>query len=357
MDPTVLQRIITGFQQALEPGLATIRAFLLMWIGVFIFLEALRVWGALLEDGRRWQHTVGFLVRTLFFATVYWGWPSIMSTLVEDFVQAGLRFAGSQMTVQQFLDPGLLLSVGLQTAAPLKNILWANLGLTTPVQAIAFLIAWMLYIVAYAIMSCNVFLLQVELAIVLPVSLLALGFVFWAPTRNMAGGVLSYAVNVSFRVFAQAILASIIFRLAPLLFPPLPTTTAFALAIEQAAIMVIAAFVLAYLFWKIQAVVGHHLSGYPTLHAGSFLQTVAGMVGMATGAGNLMWPRGGGWSMRRPQPVALPQGTHARRLAAPQPRRISPPSVPVSQALNATLRSGAQFLGSSQGSAGVHISP
>jgi type IV secretion system protein TrbL len=357
MDPTVLQRIITGFQQALEPGLATIRAFLLMWTGAFILLEALRVWGALLEDGHRWQHAVGFVVRTLVFASMYWGWPSIMTTLVEDFAHAGLRFAGSQMTVQQFLDPGLLLSVGLQTAVPLKDILWANLGLTTPVQAAAFLVAWMLYIVAYAIMSCNVFLLQVELTIVLPISLLALGFVFWAPVRNMAGGVLSYAVNVSLRVFAQAILASIIFRLAPLLFPPLPRTTAFALAIEQAAIMVIAAFVLAYLFWKIAAVIAQHLSGTPTLSAGSFLQTVAGMVGMATGATMLLRAGVAGAALRRPRAVPMPEGVHARRLqAAPQASRVRPPPMPATQALNATLRSGAQFLGHDHSAGGPHVS-
>lgn len=351
MDPTILQRIITGFQQALDPGLGTMRPFLLMWISVFILLEAVRVWGAILEDGHRWQHGAGFVVKTLLFAAVYWGWPAIMTTLVQDFVHAGLRFAGSRMTVQQFLDPGSLLAVGIQTAGVLKDITLANAGILGAVYFLPFLACWMLYLVAYAIMSCNVFLLQVELAIVLPVSLIALGFIFWGPTRSMAGGVLSYALNVCFRFFVQAILASIIFVLAPLLAPPLTSSTAFALAIEQAVIMVIAAMVLAYLFWKIPAVVSQHLAGTPTLSAGGFLQTTAGLVGMATGGAMLLRSGGPAWRIRQP---STPPSPPPPRL--PAPPRVGPPPMPAAQALNTTLRAGAHFLGHDQGGSGPHVS-
>jgi type IV secretion system protein TrbL len=358
MDPTVLQRIITGFSQALDPGLATIRPFLLVWISVFILLEGLRTWGALLEDGRRWHHAVGFVLKTLGFAVAYWGWPTIMTTLIEDFVHAGLRFAGSRMTVQQFLDPGTLLAVGIQTAGVLKDITLANAGLFGAVYFLPFLVCWLLYIVAYAIMSCNVFLLQVEVTVILPVTLLALGFIFWGPTRNMAGGVLSYGLNVCFRFFLQAILASIIFRLAPILVPPLPSSTAFALAIEQAVIMVIAALVLAYLFWKLPAVVSQHLAGAPTLSAGGLLQTTAGLVGMATGIAQGAWPRGGAWAVRQPRPPQSPQlemfPTPRPRL--PAPPRVGPPPMPAAQALNSTLRAGAQFLGHDQSGSGPHVS-
>jgi type IV secretory pathway TrbL component len=213
--------------------------------------------------------------------------------------------------------------------------------------------------VAYAFMAANIFFAQVELKVVLPVSLLALGFVFWGPTRQMAGGVFSYALNVCFRFFIQAILASLIVRLAPILTPAIPPGSVFALAIEQAVIMVIAAFVLAYLFWKIPSVVSQHLAGTPTLSAGGALQTAAGLVGMATGTGLLL--RAGGRAV---------QGLAARATAAggggtagggprpqlPAPSRPGPPRVPATQALQATLRAGAQFLGHDHGAGGPHVS-
>ena len=168
MDPTVLQRIITGIQQALAPGLGVLRPFLLFWITALIFLEALRVCGTILQDGRRWEHGVAFLLRTLVFVAVYWGWPGIMQTLIADFVAAGLRFGGNQLQVQQFLDPGLLLARGLSTAAVLKDITLANAGILGAVYFLPFLLCWLLYLVAYAVMACNVFLVQVEVSILMP---------------------------------------------------------------------------------------------------------------------------------------------------------------------------------------------
>jgi P-type conjugative transfer protein TrbL len=351
MDPTVLQRIITGFSQALEPGLATMRPFLLGWISTLIFLEAVRVWGALVQDGHRWQHGVSFLLRTLVFVAAYWGWPSIMTTLIEDFVGAGLRFGGNRLTVQQFLDPGLLLDVGLRTAGPLKDILLANVGLTTPVQALTFLGCWLLYLVAYAIMACNVFLLQIEVRVMLPVALVALGFVFWGPTRSMAGGVLAYGLNAGLVFFIQAILASIIFTLAPILFPPLPRSTAFALAIEQAFIMVVAAGLLAYLFWKIPSTVGRYLTGVPSLTAGGFAQTVAGLAGLAVGGVGLVRSGGAALAGR----VAGSQPAAAPRALPPAQTRTGPPPQPLAPQVLSVLRTGAQFLAHDQSHSGPQV--
>ena len=99
MDPTVLQRLINGIEQALAPGLTSMWPFLLMWISALVLMEGVRVYGALMQDGRHAQHVVWFPVRTLILLQVFWNWPSIMNTLIEDFVHAGLRFGGNQMTV------------------------------------------------------------------------------------------------------------------------------------------------------------------------------------------------------------------------------------------------------------------
>jgi type IV secretory pathway TrbL component len=175
--------------------------------------------------------------------------------------------------------------------------------------------------------------------------------VFWAPTRSMAGGVFSYALNVCFRFFIQAILASLIVRLAPILVAPITRATVFDIAIEQALIMVITAFVLTYLFWKIPAVIAQYLGGAPTLSAGGFMQTVAGLAGMATGATMLLRSGGPAWAIRRAP--ALPPGP---RPMLPAPRPVGPPPMPAAQALTTTLRAGAQFLGRDHGGSGAHVS-
>lgn len=358
MDPTVLQRLITGIEQALAPGMAALRPFLLLWVSALVLLEAVRVYGAVLEDGRRWQHGVGFLVRTLMFASVYWGWPSIMSTLVEDFVHAGLRFGGDYMTVQQFLDPGTLLLQGIKTAKPLAAIVMANAGITGAVYFIPFCVVWLLYLLAYAVMSCAVFLAQVEFRVVMPVTLLALGFVFWAPTRQMASGVLSYGLNVCFRFFSQAILASLVFRLAPILTPAIAASNAFDVSMLQAFGMVVAAGLLTYLFVKIPLVISHHLAGTPTLSAPGFMQSIGGIAALATAGVGLLRAPNPTWNLRQPRAPRSPQlemfPKPRPQLAAPP--RVGPPPMPAAHALNATLRAGAQFLGHDQSGSGPHVS-
>jgi hypothetical protein len=357
VDPTTLQRLITGIEDALRPGLAEMRPFLAMWMAALIFLEGLRVYGAILEDGHRWQHGVGFLIRTLMFASVVLGWPTIMPTLIEDFVHAGLRFGGNQLSVREFLDPGTLLVQGVKTGKPLAQLVMANAGLTGAVYFFPFLGAWLLFLAAYAIMSCAVFLTQVEFRVVMPVSMLALCFVFWGPTRSMASGVLSYGLNVAFRFFMQAILASLVFRLAPILVPPISAANAFDVSMLQAFGIIVAAALMTYLFLKIPFVIANHLAGMSALSPAGALQTAAGLAGMAVGAGALLRPRGGGWALRQPRPAPMPEGTHARRLlTAPQASRVGPPPVPVAHALHATLRSGAQWLGHDHSDGGAHVS-
>jgi type IV secretion system protein TrbL len=352
MDPTVLQRLITGIEAALAPGLAALRPFLVFWVTTLVFLEGVRVYGAILEDGRRWQHVGSFVVRTLVFTAVLWGWPAIMSTLVDDFVHAGLRFGGNQMTVQEFLDPGRLLVQGIKTAKPLADLVKANAGITGAVYFFPFLGAWLLFLLSYAIMSCAVFLAQVEFRIVMPVSLLALGFVFWAPTRSLASGVISYALNVSLRFFMQAILASLIFRLAPIMTPTITASNAFDVSMLQAFGMIVTAGLMVYLFLKIPFVIANHLAGTPSLSTGGLLQTIAGLTGVATGATMLLRSHGPAWNIRQPRAPQRP--SPGLPTSAP---RSGPPPMPAAQALNATLRAGAHFLSHNQSGGGLHLSP
>ena len=364
MDPSVLQKIINAVEQAMQPGMAGLRGFLIGFTSLLVFLEALRVYGAVLDDGLKYKHVVGFLMRTFILLAVYWNWPAMFNALIEDFVGAGLRFGGNHLTVQQFMDPGLLMRRGLQTGLVLKDVANANAGLlgaaVNAAYFLPFLVCWVLYLGAYAWMACGVFLTQVELYIILPVSLFVLAFAFWRPTANMATGVLSYMLNVCLIFFLKAIMASLIFLVAPLLAPAITTKTAFDVAIEQAFMMVVFAIVLAVLFTKVTTIVSRHLSGMPSLTAGGFVQTVAGLVGMVAGGAGLLAPRGGAWTFPRPAPkppqLSFPWGGSGGSVpAARVPSR--PPPMPAGQAVQQMLRSGAQYLGhdNSQGGLNVHL--
>jgi hypothetical protein len=122
MDPSLLQKLINGFDAVLAPGLAALRPVLLFWLGALVFLELLRACQAVLLDGHLANHLGKFLLRTLIFGYAYVGFPSIVSALYQGFVHLGLLVGGNTLAVQQFLDPGTLLAVGVQTGKPASII-------------------------------------------------------------------------------------------------------------------------------------------------------------------------------------------------------------------------------------------
>ena len=256
----------------------------------------------------------------------------------------------------------MLLRQGIKTAKPLADVTMANAGILGAVYFLPFLAVWLLYLTGYAFMACGVFLTQVEFRVVMPVSLLALAFMFWAPTRSMATGVLSYVLNVGFKFFMQAVLASLVFILTPIMAPPITVASAFDVALLQAVGMLITAGLMTYLFSRYPPL-SRSISPDPLRSVLADLQTAAGLFGMATGSGMLM--RAGGAAVQRMPPTpnsagpsapgGSPQsGTAPRPLPRPPP---TPPRIPAAQAVNTILRSGAQYLGQGPQGGGIHFHP
>jgi type IV secretion system protein TrbL len=285
MHAGIFQQFLDALQAALDPGLTALRPFVVWLLGVLVFFESVRLAVGWLLGQADWHAAaLRFVLRTGMLVWVIAEYPLLTTQLYQSFVQLGLLTGSNALTVQQFLDPGTYLGTGLQVGKVLYNTLLANVGLTTIPLALGYLLAWVAFLLGYAIMALSVFLLQVEFTIASTAALLMLPFLGFRGTGWMAQGAISYVVNGGFRFFILALLASAVFPLLTQLTGS-PSPTAPPPSLEAAFVMVLASLTMAFLFVKGPAIAAGILSGSPALSAGQALQAVAGGALLATGIG------------------------------------------------------------------------
>jgi type IV secretion system protein TrbL len=285
MHAGIFQQFLDALQAALDPGLTALRPFVGWILGLLVFFESVRLAvGWLLGQADLPATALRFVLRTGMLVWVVAQYPLLTTQLYQSFVQLGLLTGSNALTVAQFLDPGTYLGTGLEVGKVLYNTLIANLGWTSFPLAIGYLIAWVAFLLGYAIMALSVFLLQVEFTIASTAALLMLPFLGFRGTGWIAQGAISYVVNGGFRFFILALLASAVFPLLTQLTGS-PASTAPPPSLEAAFIMVLASLTMAFLFVKGPAIAAGILSGSPALSAGQALQAVAGGALLATGIG------------------------------------------------------------------------
>jgi len=351
MDPSILQKILDGFQQALAPGMAQLKAWLIMTMSGLVFFD-LCLSVILGYFAGYWRHGVVLALKVAIVVPLFVapGFPVILQTGIDWSVQAGLKIGGNALEPRQFLDPGLLLQQGIKTGRMLKDLALANSAWYQLNLYIPYFFVWIGYVMAYAAMSVNVFYLQVEIYIALPILLIAsLGF-FSKLTAPMAGGVMSFALKVWARFIMDAMLASIVYKLAPILSPAIPSGSPFDAAIEQALIMVIAVWVVAALFIMSPFIVTRILSGHTSMTALGALQTVTGMATILLSANSLAHAVG---SRMVPQHgLSLPSGSQGSAGGGATPawghvdfeQAQIPPTAPAPAATHNALREGGRLL-------------
>jgi type IV secretory pathway TrbL component len=352
LNPDMFQFFLTEFAAAMNEGLAAFRPFLTFLLSALVLLDATALAVRWLDHGVQTAACLGFLLRLGLLTLAIGGWADGLHTLLTDAAHAGLRLSGSTLTPEAFLNPGSFVANGLTAAQVLLDTMeahtgWRQVGLYT-----GFFVAFVVFMVSYSFMAVHVFFVQLEVLVLTPVSLIALTFLAFGPLRSMAAGVLGYPVHVAVQFFLQAVLAGIIHRLAPRLFPPLPAGAAAVLTIKQSFLMVLAAVVLAYLFVKIPTMVARHFAGALTLTGGSAVQQVVTTYVAATrlASGRLV-------SAATAAAAAAPRASQTPGPTRPRPAspRTGPPPMSTAQALHAGLRAGAQWLGHEPHGGGPHV--
>ena len=293
---TALQKILNGIEGMLELSGQDVYGIVTGYLAAFAFFALLWVLYQMAWGGRHLQTAMGLCLRLILVLFAVQFWPWFLRSLEEEGVWLGLLATGNRVQVEQFLDPGALVRLGIESGgilwqAYVNNMSWKIFSLV----GVAYLLAWLAYVGAFMVMAFKVFWWQVELLLMSLGGMVLLPSLVFRPTAFVASGVLSYAANSFARFFLGSLLAG-------LLWAVLPTLTQLALPIGQVRLVTIdlkiqeafyavgLAWVLACCFLAVNRMAGVLTSGVPGMAGG---QSVGAFLHMVTGAGAAMVMGGG----------------------------------------------------------------
>ena len=293
---TALQNILNGLAGTLELSGQDVYGLVTAYLSVFALFALLWTLYQMAWGGRHLHSAMGLCLRLFFVFFAVESWPWFLGLLSQEGVSLALLATGNRLQVEQFLDPGSLVRLGIESGgvlwqAYLNNLSWKLF----PIVSVAYFLAWLAYVGAFMVMAFKVFWWQVELLLMGLAGMVLLPTLAFRPIAFVASGVLSYAANAFARFFLGALVSG-------LLWTVLPTLTQLAmpmgqvrlvtvdLKIQEAFYAVGLAWVLACCFLGVNRLAGVLTSGVPGMAGG---QSVGAFLHMVTGTGAAMVMGGG----------------------------------------------------------------
>lgn len=214
-DLSVIDRFMAEFIRYIDSGFGLLGpdvGFLTtVLIGIDITLAGL-FWAMGGEDdiiGR-------FLKKILYvgvFALILNSFPTLADIVFRSFVQAGLTAGGGTLSADDLLKPGRLAGTGFTAAWPLLEQASQMLGFTTFfdnfVTITVLLVAWAIVIVAFFVLSVQMFVCVIEFKLTSLAGFILVPFALWGRTSFLAERVLGNVISSGIKVMVLAVIVGI----------------------------------------------------------------------------------------------------------------------------------------------------
>ena len=260
--------------------------------------------------------------KTLFvgvFAYIIGNWNNLARIVFESFAGLGLMASGTGFTAADLMRPGRVAQTGLDAARPLLESISDLMGwvafFENFIQIACLLFAWALVLLAFFILSIQLFITLIEFKLTTLAGFVLIPFGLFGKTAFMAERVLGNVISSGIKVLVLAVIIGIgstLFSQFTAGFGGVTPT------IDEAMAVVLAALSLLGLGIFGPGIANGIVSGGPQLGAGAAVGT-----GLAVGGAALA---GAGWRSptRPPLRAAVPQRQVERQLPTVSDRPVSP---------------------------------
>jgi type IV secretion system protein TrbL len=225
--------------------------------------------------------------KTLFvgiFAYIIGNWNNLARIVFESFAGLGLKASGTGFSAGELLQPGRVAQVGLDAARPLIEAISDLMGFVSFfenfLQIVILLAAWALVVIAFFILSIQLFVTLIEFKLTTLAGFVLIPFGLFGKTTFMAERVLGNVVSSGIKVLVLAVIVGIgstIFSEFTSAIPAEPT-------IEDALSIVLASLTLLGLGIFGPGIANGIVAGGPQLGAGAAAGTALMAGGAAAGA-------------------------------------------------------------------------
>ncbi|MBX5086762.1 P-type conjugative transfer protein TrbL [Rhizobium lentis] len=237
--------------------------------------------------------------KTLFvgvFAYLISNWNNLAKIVFDSFSGLGLKASGTGFTAQDLLRPGKVAQTGLDAARPLLEAISPLMGwiavFENLIQIACLLFAWALVILAFFILSVQLFVTLIEFKLSTLAGFVLIPFGLFGKTAFMAERVLGNVISSGIKVLVLAVIVGIGSTLFSQFTQGFGGQTP---SIDDAMAIVLAALSLVGLGIFGPGIAAGLVSGGPQLGAGAAVGTglAVGGAALAAGGGAMLAARGG----------------------------------------------------------------
>ena len=214
-DLSVIDRFMQAFIRYIDSGFGLlggdVHFLTVTLIGIDITLAGL-FWAMGGED-----NVLGrFIKKILYigaFAFILNSFSLLADIIFKSFAQAGLTAGGGSMTADDLLRPGRVASTGFTAAWPLLNQISDLTGpvafFTNFMTIMVLLFAWAIIILAFFVLSIQVFVTIVEFKLTTLAGFILVPFALWGRASFLAERVLGNVVSSGIKVMVLAVIVGI----------------------------------------------------------------------------------------------------------------------------------------------------
>ncbi|WOH63628.1 P-type conjugative transfer protein TrbL [Bradyrhizobium sp. BWA-3-5] len=285
-DLSVIDRFTETFSRYIDSGFGLLSgevSFLSSTlVGIDLTLAGL-AWSVRADD----QILVSLAKKVLYvgaFAFIIGNFKSLADIVFASFSSIGLKASGGALTAADLMRPGFVASAGFSAAHPLleETSQFSGFDVLTNLPTILILLfCWMLIVLAFFVLSVQLFVTLIEFKLTTLASFILIPFALWGKTAFLAEKTLGNVVASGVKVMVLAIIVGI----GSTIFGQLAGTLTRPIDIASAMSLLLAALSLFGLGIFGPGIAAGLVSGAPQLGAGSAAGTVAGAAAVAIGGG------------------------------------------------------------------------
>ncbi|AUL45931.1 P-type conjugative transfer protein TrbL [Bordetella trematum] len=215
------------------------------------------------------------------FAFIIGNFNALSAIVFKSFAGLGLIASGSSLSITEFLQPGRVAQVGVDTGAPLLKRIGELSGITKvfanlDVIVVLFL-AWIIVVFSFLILAIQLFITLLEFKLTTLAGFVLVPFALWNKTAFLAEKVLGNVVASGIKVLVLAVILGI----STHVFNDFRTGIGAEPTMDQAVAVMLASLAMLGLGIFGPGIATGLVSGAPQLGAGAAAGTALGVAGMA----------------------------------------------------------------------------
>ncbi|MCW0366592.1 hypothetical protein NB699_001575 [Xanthomonas sacchari] len=218
-DVTIIDRILDTFSRYIDSGFGLLQgevAYLTATL-VAIDMTLAGLWWALGHASGQGEDVMARLIRKVLyvgaFAYILGNFNQLAGIVFRSFAGLGLTASGTDMGMENFLQPGRLAKVGIDAAAPILEQVSEMAGFPdvfiniTPV--VVMFLAWLTVIMCFFVLAVQLFVTLVEFKLTTLAGFVLVPFALWNKTAFLAERVLGNVVSSGIKVLVLAVIVGI----------------------------------------------------------------------------------------------------------------------------------------------------